>query len=81
MIQEIAKTFGVKSELRDTWTWLQAGPINTDGAHNPVTSRYYIYKFEFPNYVLNIGNIFYCLYVPSHCLLQLGFRQIRLGMP
>ena len=40
MIQEIAQTFGVKSELRDTWTWLQAGPINTDGAHNPVTSRY-----------------------------------------
>ena len=40
MIQEIGQTFGVKSELRDTWTWLQAGPINTDGAHNPVTSRY-----------------------------------------
>ena len=39
MIQEIGQTFGVKSELRDTWTWLQAGPINTDGAHNPVTSR------------------------------------------
>ena len=44
MIQEIGQTFGVKSELRDTWTWLQAGPINTDGAHNPVTSRYtYMY--------------------------------------
>ena len=22
----------------DTWTWFQSG-INTDGAHNPVTSR------------------------------------------
>ena len=26
------------SELRDTWVWFQSG-INTDGAHNPVTSR------------------------------------------
>jgi creatinase len=25
-------------ELMDTWTWFQSG-INTDGAHNPVTSR------------------------------------------
>ncbi|KAG1694646.1 Creatinase [Nymphon striatum] len=26
------------SELLDTWTWFQSG-MNTDGAHNPVTSR------------------------------------------
>ncbi|MEM6460850.1 MAG: aminopeptidase P family protein [Pseudomonadota bacterium] len=26
------------SELRDSWVWFQSG-INTDGAHNPVTSR------------------------------------------
>ena len=26
------------SELRDTWVWLQSG-LNTDGAHNPVTTR------------------------------------------
>ncbi len=26
------------SELRDTWVWFQSG-LNTDGAHNPVTSR------------------------------------------
>ena len=26
------------SELRDTWVWFQSGP-NTDGAHNPVTTR------------------------------------------
>ena len=26
------------SELRDTWVWFQSG-INTDGAHNPVTTR------------------------------------------
>ncbi len=26
------------SEIRDSWVWLQSGP-NTDGAHNPVTSR------------------------------------------
>ncbi|WP_342353587.1 M24 family metallopeptidase [Acuticoccus sediminis] len=26
------------SELRDTWCWFQSGP-NTDGAHNPVTTR------------------------------------------
>jgi creatinase len=26
------------AELMDTWTWFQSG-INTDGAHNPVTSR------------------------------------------
>jgi creatinase len=34
---EIAKSFP-DSELRDTWVWFQSG-INTDGAHNPVTSR------------------------------------------
>ncbi len=34
---EIAKSFP-ESELRDTWVWFQSG-INTDGAHNPVTSR------------------------------------------
>ena len=27
-----------ESELRDTWVWFQSG-INTDGAHNPVTTR------------------------------------------
>lgn len=26
------------SELRDTWVWFQSG-LNTDGAHNPVTTR------------------------------------------
>ena len=34
---EIAKRFP-DAEYRDTWVWLQSG-INTDGAHNPVTSR------------------------------------------
>ena len=34
---EIAKSFP-ESELRDTWVWFQSG-LNTDGAHNPVTSR------------------------------------------
>jgi creatinase len=37
MVREIARTFP-HAELRDTWTWFQSG-INTDGAHNPVTSR------------------------------------------
>ncbi len=37
MVREIAKTYP-DSELMDTWTWFQSG-INTDGAHNPVTSR------------------------------------------
>ncbi|XDZ50180.1 M24 family metallopeptidase [Neisseriaceae bacterium CLB008] len=37
MVREIAKRFP-DSELMDTWTWFQSG-INTDGAHNPVTSR------------------------------------------
>lgn len=27
-----------QSELRDSWVWFQSG-INTDGAHNPVTTR------------------------------------------
>ena len=27
-----------ESELRDTWVWFQSG-LNTDGAHNPVTTR------------------------------------------
>ena len=34
---EIAKAFP-DAEYRDTWVWFQSG-INTDGAHNPVTSR------------------------------------------
>ena len=33
----IAEAFP-ESELRDTWVWFQSG-INTDGAHNPVTTR------------------------------------------
>ena len=37
MVREIAATWA-HAELRDTWTWLQSG-LNTDGAHNPVTSR------------------------------------------
>ncbi len=37
--------FHLNSELRDTWVWFQSG-INTDGAHNPVTTR-----------KLNIGDI------------------------
>ena len=37
MVREIAKRYP-NSELMDTWTWFQSG-INTDGAHNPVTSR------------------------------------------
>ena len=34
---EIAKRFP-DAEYRDTWVWLQSG-VNTDGAHNPLTSR------------------------------------------
>lgn len=34
---EIARQFP-GAEYRDTWVWFQSG-INTDGAHNPVTSR------------------------------------------
>lgn len=37
MISEIA-SLSPDMELMDTWTWFQSG-INTDGAHNPVTSR------------------------------------------
>lgn len=37
MEREIARAFP-DSELRDTWVWFQSGP-NTDGAHNPVTTR------------------------------------------
>jgi creatinase len=37
MVREIASTYP-HVELMDTWTWFQSG-INTDGAHNPVTSR------------------------------------------
>ena len=37
MEREIARRFP-DAEYRDTWVWLQSGP-NTDGAHNPVTSR------------------------------------------
>ena len=34
---EIARRFP-DAEYRDTWVWFQSG-MNTDGAHNPVTSR------------------------------------------
>ena len=34
---EIARRFP-GAEYRDTWVWFQSG-LNTDGAHNPVTSR------------------------------------------
>lgn len=34
---EIATSFP-DSELRDTWVWFQSG-LNTDGAHNPATTR------------------------------------------
>ena len=37
MIREIARVWP-HAELMDTWTWFQSG-VNTDGAHNPVTSR------------------------------------------
>lgn len=37
MEAEIAKRFP-DAEYRDTWVWFQSG-LNTDGAHNPVTSR------------------------------------------
>lgn len=37
MIREIARRYP-HTELMDTWTWFQSG-INTDGAHNPVTTR------------------------------------------
>jgi creatinase len=37
METEIARIFP-DSELRDSWVWFQSG-LNTDGAHNPVTTR------------------------------------------
>ncbi len=37
METEIARRYP-ESELRDSWVWFQSG-LNTDGAHNPVTTR------------------------------------------
>ena len=37
MVREIARVWP-NAELMDSWTWFQSG-VNTDGAHNPVTSR------------------------------------------
>ena len=37
MVRAIAETYP-QAELMDSWTWFQSG-LNTDGAHNPVTSR------------------------------------------
>ena len=37
MEMEIAKTYP-EAEYMDTWVWFQSG-VNTDGAHNPKTSR------------------------------------------
>ena len=37
MVRDIARRYP-HTELMDTWTWFQSG-LNTDGAHNPVTTR------------------------------------------
>ncbi|XP_066278731.1 creatinase-like isoform X1 [Branchiostoma lanceolatum] len=37
MIDEVARTYP-HGELMNTWAWINSG-INTDGAHNPLTSR------------------------------------------
>ena len=37
MVREIARAYP-NAEIMDTWTWFQSG-LNTDGAHNPVTSK------------------------------------------
>ena len=37
MEREIARRYP-HSEIRDTWVWFQSG-LNTDGAHNPLTTR------------------------------------------
>lgn len=37
MVREIARRYP-HAELTDTWSWIQSG-LNTDGAHNPVTTR------------------------------------------
>ena len=37
MVREIAKRYP-ESDIMDTWTWFQSG-LNTDGAHNPVSTR------------------------------------------
>ena len=37
MVREIAATYP-GAEIMDSWTWFQSG-LNTDGAHNPVTSK------------------------------------------
>ena len=37
MVREISRRFP-ESDIMDTWTWFQSG-INTDGAHNPVSTR------------------------------------------
>ena len=37
MVREIADRYP-GSDIMDTWTWFQSG-INTDGAHNPVSTR------------------------------------------
>lgn len=38
MVHEIATSFP-NTEIRDSWIWLQSGAQNTDGAHNPLTTR------------------------------------------
>jgi len=37
MVREISRRYP-DSDIMDTWTWFQSG-INTDGAHNPVSTR------------------------------------------
>jgi creatinase len=37
MVREIARAYP-HTELMDTWTWFQSA-LNTDGAHNPLTTR------------------------------------------
>jgi len=37
-VEKAIAKYHPNSELRDTWVWFQSG-VNTDGAHNPVTTR------------------------------------------
>lgn len=39
MIPALAERWGDRADLLDTWAWLQSGTVNTDGAHNPTTTR------------------------------------------
>ena len=58
--EKLSKTYP-DAEYMDTWVWFQSG-INTDGAHNPKTTRKLIqWRYSFFKYFPNDFWLLHCV--------------------